>query len=174
MQDPLHIVAIVAVPLLFYAAWRDVATRLIPDEISIAIAAVGLVARLFEGWQAALISIAVAALVFILLLLLAMRGILGGADVKLAAALSLGLPPAAAWDFIFISVLFGGLLGVLYIATRRRDAAARIVAPASPRQALLRRVAIAERWRLRRGGPLPYAVAIALGGSLTLLATAGT
>ena len=174
MQDPLQIIAIAGIPLLLYAAWRDVATRTIPDEISMAIAALGLVVRLFDGWQAVLLSLGVAVVVFILLLLLAMRGVLGGADVKLAAALAIGLPPAATWDFIFLSVLCGGVLGVIYIVTRRRNDPSRFAPPASPKQHLLRRVLVAEARRLRRGGPLPYAVAIAVGGSLTLLTQVGT
>lgn len=174
MQGPFQFVALVAVALLFYAAWRDVATRTIPDEISIAIAVIGLGTRLADGWESALLSLGVATLVFIILLVVAMRGLLGGADVKLTAALSLGLPPAAAWDFIFISVLLGGVLGMIYLATMRRDPAARISLPAAPHEPLFRRVAVAEARRLRRGGPLPYAVAIALGGSFTLLVTAGS
>ena len=174
MHDPLQIIAIAGIPLLFYAAWRDVATRTIPDEISIAIAALGLVVRSFDGWSAALLSMGVGALVFILLLLLAMRGVLGGADVKLAAALAIGLPPAATWDFIFLSVLCGGVLGVVYIITRRRYDPSRFMPPALPNQFLLRRVLVAEARRLRRGGPLPYAVAIAVGGSFTLLTQVGT
>ncbi|HYF06136.1 MAG TPA: A24 family peptidase [Acetobacteraceae bacterium] len=161
------------IALLLYAAWRDIAARIIPDEISIAIAAIGLAVRLSEGWMAALASVGVAVLVFIVLLLLAMRGALGGGDVKLAAALAVGFSPAATWDFIFVSVLFGGLLGVIYLAARRRDAGARRTSPAGPGQPLLRRVAAAEAWRLRRGGPLPYAIAIAIGGCLTLLTTGG-
>lgn len=159
--------------LLLYAAWRDVATRLIPDEISIALALIGLATRLADGWLAALASVGVAVLVFAFLLFLAMRGALGGGDVKLAAALAVGLAPAASWDFIVLSVLFGGLLGVAYLLARRRDPLERRRAPAGPHASLLRRIAVAEAWRLRRGGPLPYAVAIAIGGCIILLTNAG-
>jgi len=173
MQHFLLIAQIAGMALLLYAAWRDIATRLIPDEISIAIAAIGLAVRLSEGILPALISLGVAALIFVFLLLLAMRGALGGGDVKLAAALAIGLPPIAAWDFIFISVLVGGLLGVVYLLARRKQPAERLRPPAGPRHPLLRRVAVAEAWRLRRGGPLPYAVAIAVGGCAILLTNAG-
>lgn len=174
MQHVLPIASAVGIALLVYAAWRDVATRLIPDEISIALAVIGAVVRLAtEGWSAALVSLAVAILVFALLLLLAMRGALGGGDVKLAAALSVGLAPAEAWDFIVVSVFFGGLLGGLYLLTRRRAPERRRRAPAGRRASLLRRIAVAESCRLRRGGPLPYAVAIAIGGSIVLLTNAG-
>ena len=173
MQHLLLTAQVAGVVLLLYAAWRDIATRLIPDEISIAIAAIGLAVRLMEGWQAALSSLGVAAAIFLVLLLLAMRGALGGGDVKLAAALAVGLPPGAAWDFIVLSVLIGGVLGVIYILARRQAGPARLRLPAGLRQPLLRRVAVAEAWRLGRGGPLPYAVAIAIGGCTVLLTNAG-
>ena len=173
MEQVLHLGQTIGILLLLYAAWRDIASRLIPDEVSIAIAAIGLAVRLAEGWQAALLSLGVAAGLFVLLLLLAMRGLLGGGDVKLAAALAVGFSPAATWDFIFLSVLVGGLLGILYIATRRKDPMARRAVPASPGEPLLRRVWAAEAWRMRRGGPLPYAIAIAVGGCVTLLTTGG-
>lgn len=141
--------------LLLLAAWHDLATRLIPDGIPLGLVILGLLLRLPEGWGAALASVLVAALVFAVLLGLAMRGLLGGGDVKLAAAVACGLSPAATWDFIFATTLAGGLLGLVYMAR--------------PRLALPGRVLAIEAWRLRRGGPLPYAVAIAAGAILVLL-----
>ena len=90
-----------------------------------------------------------------------------------AAATAVGLAPAAAWDFIVATVMFGGVLGVIYLLTRRRAPGARVRTPATRRDSLLRRIAVAEAWRLSRGGPLPYAVAIAIGGCIILLNNAG-
>ena len=159
-------VSLLVVGLLTIAAWRDVATRLIPDWISLALLACGLATRAPHGWTAVFASFAVAALVFVFLLALAMRGLLGGGDVKLAAAVSAGLSPAATWDFITASVLAGGLLGACYIL------AARFVPPVAGGPDLLGRVMAVEAWRIRRRGPLPYAVALATGAALILLSHA--
>jgi len=141
--------------LLLLAAWRDLATRMIPDGIPVGLVILGLMLRLPEGWSAVLASVLVAVLVFVVLLVLAMRGFLGGGDVKLAAAVACGLPPAATWDFIVATTFAGGLLGLAYMAR--------------PRLVLPGRVLAIEAWRLKRGGPLPYAVAIAVGAVLVLL-----
>ena len=156
---------LLAVPLLCFAAARDIATRLIPDGISIGIAVAGLATRLMEGWAEAATSLGVALAVFILLLLLAMRGFLGGGDVKLVAAMATGLAPAETWTFIVATVLAGGLLGVAYLLGRRLVPEPSL-APGGP---LLRRVMAVEARRVRRRGPLPYAVAIAVGGLFLLL-----
>ncbi len=153
------------VALLCVAAWRDLTTRTIPDSVCLALAGLGLFVRVSEGWSAAGLSIAVALLLFVLLLVVAMRGVLGGGDVKLAAAVAMGLPPAQAWDFVYATVMIGGLLGVAYLAgphfVPRLGPAAGAAFP--------RRLAAVEAWRLRRRGPVPYGIAIAGGGILVLL-----
>lgn len=165
--------------LLIFAAWRDIATRLIPDAIPLAIAALALGLRGAAGWGPTLASAGIAAALFLALLALAMRGLLGGGDVKLAAAVALALPPGAAWDFIQATTFCGGALGLAYMAASRLLPAAvpaavlQAVPQAVPQAAPLRRIARAEARRLRRGGPLPYAAAIAAGGILTLLALEG-
>ena len=154
----------VSVGLLCFAAARDVATRLIPDEVSIAIAVLGLATRAFEGWMAAATSLGVAVGLFALLLLLAMRGLLGGGDVKLVSAMAVGLAPADSWTFVVATVLAGGVLGVIYLIARH-------VVPhveLAPRGPFLRRVLAIEARRMRHRGPLPYAVAIAAGGVFLL------
>jgi prepilin peptidase CpaA len=113
--------------------------------------------------------VAIATLLFVVLLVLAMRGWLGGGDVKLAAALALGLPPTATWDFIMATVLAGGLLGLGYLTGSRFMPRFR---PATTAH-LVPRILVVEAWRLRRGGPLPYGVAIAAGGIFVLLTTPG-
>lgn len=152
--------------LLCLAAARDVATRLVPDSISIAIAVLAIGLRAGQDLQAVLVSVFCAALVFTILLALCMRGWIGGADVKLAAALVLALPPGAVPDFILATTLVGGVMGLAYAARPR------LAFEAGP--GLMRRVLVAESRRLRRGGPLPYCVAIAAGGILTLIANTGT
>ncbi len=163
----LHIT--LAVVLLGVAAWRDLTTRTIPDTVSLLLAGLGLLVRVAEGWQAAGLSLAVALLLFILLLLAAMRGALGGGDVKLAAAMVLGLSPLQAWDFVQATVLIGGMLGLVYLAGPHLVPRLAPVAGA----AFPRRLMAVEAWRLRRCGPLPYGIAIAGGGILALLGLPG-
>ncbi|MFC0387102.1 prepilin peptidase [Muricoccus vinaceus] len=157
---------LLSTPLLAYACWRDLSARVIPDSISLALAGVGLAARLSVGREAALLSLLTAFLLFGTLLFCAMRGWLGGGDVKLAGAVALGLSPAASWDFTFLTAMAGGLLGAVYLAGplfAPRLAAARGAG-------LLPRVAAVEARRLRRRGPLPYGFAIAAGALAVLAA----
>jgi prepilin peptidase CpaA len=151
---------------LLFAAWRDISTRVIPDLLVLAIATLGIADRLFLGWGAVLEAALAALLLFLILLACAMRGWLGGGDAKLAAALALGLPPAATWDFVTATTLAGGLLALGYLNGRRL---APRLAPGCAAHPFGRILAV-EAWRLRRGGPLPYGVAIAAGGLVTLLA----
>ena len=151
--------------LLLLAAWRDVATRLVPDAISIGIGVLGLALQVGATGGVPWGSIGAAVLVFVALLLMCMGGLLGGADMKVAAALALALPPGDVPAFILATTLVGGLMGIAY-AMRPR-----LAAPAG--HGLLHRVMVAETRRLRRGGPLPYCVALAAGGILSLLTLPG-
>ena len=111
--------ALTASALLLAAAWCDIATRTIPDGISIALATSGLLARALEGLAPAAASLLVAAGLFAALLPLHARGAFGGGDVKLITALAVGLSPLATVDFLVATVMAGGALGVAYLALRR-------------------------------------------------------
>lgn len=154
-------------PVLAVAAWRDVATRTIPDTASLLVALIGIGWRLWVGPQAALASLLAAALLFAVLLFLFARGALGGGDVKLMSALALGMAPAAIWDFLVGTAVAGGVLALAYLALSRLIPP-HLVRPATARAALPRLFRV-EAWRIRRRGPLPYGVAIALGGAMVLL-----
>ena len=94
---------------------------------------------------------------------------IGGADVKMLAAAAILMPPAATASFVLDTAVAGGLLGLLYLLARRLIPAPRPATRVAGRQAgLLARVLRAERWRIHRGGPLPYACAIALGALFIL------
>ncbi|MEO3474543.1 prepilin peptidase [Roseomonas sp. CAU 1739] len=160
---------VVAAPFLIFAAARDIATRLIPDGVSIAIALAGLASRLLVGWTEAGLSLAIGCLLFAILLPLAVRGWLGGGDVKLMSAMAVGLAPHETWSFIVATVFSGGALGIAYIIGRHIVPETRLIAGGT----LLRRVLVVEAWRVRRRGPLPYAVAIAVGGLIVLYTLTG-
>ena len=154
--------------LLGFAAWRDLATRTIPDVVSLAILVLGVVVRCEDGGQAIAISAAVAVLLFVLLIPLQSFGLIGGGDLKLLAALAFGLSPLASYQMISCVIMAGGVLAAVYLALRRvapRRVAAR---PGSRRRSLAHRIWAVELWRIRRGAPLPYGIAIAAGAALIL------
>ena len=79
---------------------------------------------------------------FALLALAFFTGMMGGGDVKLAAALALWFPPGATLKFLVLMSIAGGVLTVL--------------------------VLVVHRLRKRDGRPeIPYGVAIAFGGLAT-------
>ena len=167
MATALWACALVASALLLSAAWCDLATRTIPDGISTALAAIGLLTRAAEGPSAAAMSVLVAAGLFAALLPLHARGAFGGGDVKLITALAVGFPPLSTIDFLVATVMAGGVLALVYLSLRLLPEPA----PLAPRPWAWppRRILALERRRVSRRGPLPYAVAIAAGGVLTLM-----
>jgi len=167
-----ELIAAVVVGLLLSAAWTDVATRVIPNGVVAALALVGLAVRSFAGFSAVAVSAALALLLFVLLALAHSRGMMGGGDVKLAAATAIGLPAASIYHLVVYTALAGGVLACLHLALRfglRRSP------PHAPRRGatLIQRVLLAERWRIARHGSLPYGVAIACGGIWAVLTARG-
>lgn len=152
--------------LLLFAAWCDLATRTIPDGLSVALVALGLMVRSAEGASAVVASSLLAAGLFAALLPMVAWGAFGGGDTKLIAGLAVGFHPLATLDFLLSTVMAGGFLGVVYLLLRLLPRPS----PLAPRPAAWppRRVFALERRRFGRRGPLPYAVAIAAGGILTL------
>lgn len=167
----MEIVAVaLVILLLLVAAGHDLLVRRIPDVLAVGISLTGLVLRLADGPMAVATSLLAALVLFLALFAAFAAGVLGGGDVKLATAVAIGLPPTGVWSLVVATCLAGGVLSVLYILARRMPAAA---APVRRNPSgLLARFLSVERWRIRRGGPLPYAVAIAAGGILTLFDTA--
>jgi prepilin peptidase CpaA len=163
--------ALAASALLLFAAWCDLATRTIPDSVSIALAALGLMTRAAEGPSAAVGSLLLAAVLFAAFLPVHARGAIGGGDVKLITALAIGLSPPATLDFLLATVMAGGVLALLYLSLRLLPQPSPLVP--QPLAWPPRRVLALERRRVSRRGPLPYAVAIAAGGILTLMKTFG-
>ncbi len=154
--------------LLIFAAWRDVASRLIPDSVPIVITLAGVMDRLIDGPVAAIVSIGAGAVLFGLLLMAHAKGAIGGGDVKLIAAIACGLKLSALYPFILATGLSGGALACLHLLLRVFLDHAPPRKPPAKGTNLLSRVLIAERWRIARRGPLPYAVAIACGGLVTI------
>lgn len=115
------------------------------------------------------VSMLVALTLFVVLLLLHSRQVLGGGDVKLLVALAIGLPPYGVLYLLVATALAGGVLCMVHL-TMRHLPRPRTPPPKSSR---LRRVYAIERWRILRHAPLPYGVAIASGGIWALLINTG-
>jgi prepilin peptidase CpaA len=160
----LHAAALLAgIAALIAAGVHDILTRTVPNWLSGVIAAAGLVLRGLDG--ALPLALLAGVMVFAGCFLLWRRGAMGGADVKLLAALALLTPPAEVPAVLMVVALAGAALALSYIFMRRLAPAASANRP----KHLLARALRAETWRIRRGGPLPYAVAIAFGGAFVLL-----
>lgn len=145
--------------LLMCAAANDIATRTIPNTVSIALAILGL-ARLALNPADAALSLSAAAIVFLLLIAAHARGWLGGGDVKLISAMAIGLPITALAQLLMMIAVCGLGLALIHLGMRLLPDPEPSPAGAS----LLRRVYAVERWRNRRRAPLPYGAAVAFAG----------
>jgi prepilin peptidase CpaA len=166
--------AMIVIVSLALAACLDVATRTIPNSIAAVVAVAGVTARMLTGPSAIAVSVAAAVVLFVFLLVLHARGMLGGGDVKLIVAVSFGLSLPSINRFIFITVIAGGVLAALHLLARRVLRGRPPSAPPPRGASLLRRVFRAERWRIARHGSLPYGVAIACGGIWIILSKVGS
>jgi prepilin peptidase CpaA len=132
--------------LLLVAAVVDVRTFTISNRLNLAVALLAPVYWWSIGlpmWPGAAIQLGVAAIVFALLAGAFFVGMMGGGDVKLAAALALWFSPVATIRFLVIMSIAGGVLTVGLLAW--------------------------HRLKRREGRPeIPYGVAIAVGGMAIL------
>ncbi|MBR1155278.1 prepilin peptidase [Bradyrhizobium sp. JYMT SZCCT0428] len=149
--------------LLLYVATIDVATRLIRNEICLALALLGIVGQLANPVQVAE-SLIAATILFLLLLVIYQRRMIGGGDVKLLVALAIGLPLVGVIQLLTVTALAGGVLALVHLIMRVLPQPR--LAPAG--SSFVRRVYAVERWRHLRHAPLPYGVAIACGGICTV------
>lgn len=140
------LVGLLAIALI-YAAVVDIRTFTISNRLNLAIALFAPVYWLSVGlplWPDAAIQVAVAAGVFGLLAVAFYAGMMGGGDVKLAAALALWFSPVMTVNFLIWMSIGGGVLTALVLALHRT--------------------------KKKPGKPeVPYGVAIAFGGLVILI-----
>ena len=133
--------------LLVYAAVVDIRTFTISNRLNLGIALMAPLFWLSVGlplWPDAAIQVAVAAGVFALLAIAFYAGMMGGGDVKLAAALALWFAPATTVLFLVYMSIGGGVLTLV--------------------------VLILHRMKKKAGKPeVPYGVAIAFGALAILI-----
>jgi prepilin peptidase CpaA len=159
----LMLVTLLGLALLGLAALHDVAARTIPNWIPATLAICALAPLLLAPAVGA--RLAAASVLFAAAVLLWRCGLLGGGDAKLLGAAGLLVPPDRVGGMVLVTGLSGAVLALPYLACRGRIAARPPDRPAG----LAARAWRAERFRLRRGGPLPYGVAIAAGAASGLL-----
>lgn len=149
--------------LLLFAALHDIVARTVPNGVSVLLALVGLGARVLDNNL--LFGATMATTVFVVAAFCWRRGWLGGADVKLMGSATLAVPAGQVLTFIAAMSVAGSILAICYLVAGRlaRRRSRPNLGPSSRPTALLSRAARVELWRLRRGGPLPYACAIAAG-----------
>src|SRR6059058_6521661 len=127
--------------ILVVAAVVDVRTFTISNRLNLTVAALAPLYWLSIplAWPAVAIHIAAGAGVFVLLAAAFYAGMMGGGDVKLAAALALWFSPQSTLKFLVLMSLAGGILTV--------------------------GILVWHRAKQREGRPqIPYGVAIAFGG----------
>jgi prepilin peptidase CpaA len=166
-----EILAVATAGLLIFAALVDIATRTIPDGVVIAVAVLGICARLLSGLPGLMGSLLAALILFASLVFLNARGMMGGGDVKLAAAAALGLPVESLYRFIIVTAMAGGIVALVHLFLRLM-----IREPPRPPHrgaSLIWRVLAVEGWRIARRGSLPYGVAIACGGIWAVMTSHG-
>lgn len=148
------------------AAMHDLAVRTVPNWMAIAAAVTGLAARVAD--HTFLFAMFAGVAVFMAAAFCWRRGWMGGGDVKLLGGVATIVPPHAVFIMLAYVAFAGGALAFVYlIGGKIVPAASHSGRPST----LLARVLRAERWRIRRGGPLPYACAIAAGVVITLFRT---
>ncbi len=172
MSLPLFIYAIsqpASLILLGVSAGIDLRDRLIPNELVVAVALIGLAQGLASRPGVVWISLLAAVVVFLGLGIFAHYKIIGGGDLKLITAATLLVPPDRVGHLLIEIVLAGGALSCFYLVARyglknqpaSRSAAAEVAPPASA--SWLSRMIKTERARIAAGSPMPYALAV-LGG----------
>jgi prepilin peptidase CpaA len=119
--------------LLLAAAVIDVRTYTIPNRLNLVIA---LLAPLFwwsaglEPWPDVALRVGVAIALFGLLAAAFAAGMMGGGDVKLAAALALWFPPLATLKLLVVMSLAGGVLtAVMLLRHRLKRSEGKVMSP---------------------------------------------
>lgn len=140
---------------MVFAAVMDLMTMTIPNRISLALLAAFLVAAPVAGLslETFLIHAGIGVAVLGVGIWLFSRGWLGGGDAKLMAAASLWIGPSYLYLYFFKMSIFGGMLAMILLSYRRLPLGALPL----------------PEWALRlhrRGGGIPYGIAIAAAGLL--------
>jgi Flp pilus assembly protein protease CpaA len=148
--------AAIQILLLLYVIISDVKARVIPNTVCLLLAVLAAAHLPFGDFPHLVYLLAVAGSLFVMLLVLYGRGVIGGGDVKLLAALAIGLSFTEVFQFLYVTVLAGAAIALVYSLIRLPPY------PSLP-------PSLSERWRNLLRTQLPYGVAIACGGVWIIL-----
>jgi prepilin peptidase CpaA len=165
---PYAILWAISLGALLWGALTDLRLRIIPDRVSLLVAASGLtIAYLFRP-EDIYPSLSAFGIVFVGMCVLAYFDYVGGGDVKLISSVCLLVPSSQVGVLLLEIALAGGLLSCAYLLARSRLRWE--LAPSSRGPAAIRLLWFAasdrfraEAGRIVAGEPMPYAFAI-LGG----------
>lgn len=111
---------------MFWAAYSDLTSYTLSNKLCLFVTLLYplfLFATYFDGheiiWQNILISIGIAAILFIIGAALFAINVIGGGDVKLIPAVALWAGPAYLLNYLFITALIGGIIAALILARKR-------------------------------------------------------
>ena len=160
-------VVILAIGILAIIAYGDLRRRRIPNELSLAIAILGLTRMLLgDDAVAAGPTLAAAAAVFVAAFLLFWRSILGGGDAKLVAATAILIGYHDLFRFLFVMSLCGGPLALAILARDKLGPwLERLSRPAGMPSA----TDATERITATARSTVPYGAAIAAAGVIMLI-----
>jgi prepilin peptidase CpaA len=152
------LILLLGVCIFVAVAYGDIRTRRIPNEFILAILGLAAFRIALAGDPiAGVYTLAASAALFVASFLLFWRGLLGGGDVKLLVATGLLIGYHNLFEFLFVMSVSGALVAVAVLA-RNRFALRPMTTPASEQQETPARLTV------------PYGVAIASAGVVTLLA----
>jgi prepilin peptidase CpaA len=111
------------IPAILYAAWIDYAQHRVPNWLTAAIAAAGLITQAcFHGWSGAWVALLGLLVGFGVLILPWLMHGMGAGDVKLMAAIGAWLGPWLTLLSFTLGAIIGGIVAVIMIVSTRRTA----------------------------------------------------
>jgi prepilin peptidase CpaA len=160
-------VVVVAVTILAIIAYGDVRFRRIPNGLSLAVAALGVGRLVFAHNPAATgYTFATATLTFAVTFYLSWRDAIGGGDAKVITAMALLIGYRQWLNFLFLMSVSGGLLALAILARNAANPALDRIWRLTGKQ---RRAATGPSLPAAERTTVPYGVAVAAAGALSLM-----
>ncbi len=160
MPEMAVVLRIIVSILLGVAAVTDLRARIIPNRITAAVAAAGLVQAGIQGFLFSAGHLALVGGLFALCVGLFALGAIGGGDAKLVPAVALGLPVVHWPTFLFVMALAGGLIALVMLLHER----VRLGRPAGAGMMSGSAMPADDPRAPDLSAGVPYGVAIAAGG----------
>ena len=116
MGDPILGIDIALFSVLLGCAYSDIRARIIPNILCVSVVILGIAEAIMTERANFVQSFLMALVVFVAMMPLQQKNVLGGGDVKLIAALAIWLAPLEVGRFFLFILAGGGVLGVFYLA----------------------------------------------------------